>query len=311
MVGCTRQSVNKLLGQFTDDGLVRLERDAHRRHRPRRAGRDRAPLGGRRLGRAVGRPAIRSALEQDRRRGERRPGPALAPGQERQSAARRARRPGVTTAMRTAVSAAPVAGPHGQPDVGAARSPSDPSGMGHVGRGVVGPGRRTVRRDRLGDGQPRDVAEQRRDLAARSRSRRWPGASRGPRARRRWPPTRSSRRSPRRGRRGARRRPPPPARRASRRPPSSSATAETRTSTASARAYVATSGIGPTQQLLAEDLGDLRLADAGQPERPAGDVRAEAPSPGARGSDVVRPHRPHLARRAGQRDDDPCRRSGA
>lgn len=27
MVGCTRQSVNKLLGQFTDDGLIRLERD--------------------------------------------------------------------------------------------------------------------------------------------------------------------------------------------------------------------------------------------------------------------------------------------
>lgn len=27
MVGCTRQSVNKLLGQFTDHGLVRLERD--------------------------------------------------------------------------------------------------------------------------------------------------------------------------------------------------------------------------------------------------------------------------------------------
>ncbi len=27
MVGCTRQSVNKLLGQFADDGLVRLERD--------------------------------------------------------------------------------------------------------------------------------------------------------------------------------------------------------------------------------------------------------------------------------------------
>ena len=27
MVGCTRQSVNKLLGQFTDDRLVRLERD--------------------------------------------------------------------------------------------------------------------------------------------------------------------------------------------------------------------------------------------------------------------------------------------
>jgi CRP-like cAMP-binding protein len=27
MVGCTRQSVNKLLGQFTDDGLLRLERE--------------------------------------------------------------------------------------------------------------------------------------------------------------------------------------------------------------------------------------------------------------------------------------------
>ncbi len=27
MVGCTRQSVNKLLGQFTDDGLVRMDRD--------------------------------------------------------------------------------------------------------------------------------------------------------------------------------------------------------------------------------------------------------------------------------------------
>jgi CRP-like cAMP-binding protein len=27
MVGCTRQSVNKLLGQFADDGLVRVDRD--------------------------------------------------------------------------------------------------------------------------------------------------------------------------------------------------------------------------------------------------------------------------------------------
>jgi CRP/FNR family cyclic AMP-dependent transcriptional regulator len=27
MVGCTRQSVNKLLGQFTDDGLVRQDRE--------------------------------------------------------------------------------------------------------------------------------------------------------------------------------------------------------------------------------------------------------------------------------------------
>jgi len=27
MIGCTRQSVNKLLGLFSDDGLIRLERD--------------------------------------------------------------------------------------------------------------------------------------------------------------------------------------------------------------------------------------------------------------------------------------------
>jgi CRP-like cAMP-binding protein len=27
MIGCTRQSVNKLLGMFSDDGLIRLERD--------------------------------------------------------------------------------------------------------------------------------------------------------------------------------------------------------------------------------------------------------------------------------------------
>jgi CRP-like cAMP-binding protein len=28
MIGCTRQSVNKLLGMFTDDGLIRLERES-------------------------------------------------------------------------------------------------------------------------------------------------------------------------------------------------------------------------------------------------------------------------------------------
>ena len=28
MIGATRQSVNKLLGQFGDDGLIRIERDA-------------------------------------------------------------------------------------------------------------------------------------------------------------------------------------------------------------------------------------------------------------------------------------------
>jgi CRP/FNR family transcriptional regulator, cyclic AMP receptor protein len=28
MVGCTRQSVNRVIGQFTDDGLIRIERDS-------------------------------------------------------------------------------------------------------------------------------------------------------------------------------------------------------------------------------------------------------------------------------------------
>jgi Crp-like helix-turn-helix protein len=28
MIGCTRQSVNKLLGIFTDDHLIRLDRDS-------------------------------------------------------------------------------------------------------------------------------------------------------------------------------------------------------------------------------------------------------------------------------------------
>ena len=67
MVGCTRQSVNKLLGQFADDGLVRLDRegivviDLTDCRRPRRG----AVRG------AHARP--RSASEQDRRRGEGRP----------------------------------------------------------------------------------------------------------------------------------------------------------------------------------------------------------------------------------------------
>ena len=46
MVGCTRQSVNKLLGQFTDDGLIRLERDAIVVADVRRADRDLSPLAG-------------------------------------------------------------------------------------------------------------------------------------------------------------------------------------------------------------------------------------------------------------------------
>ena len=28
MVGCTRQSANRVIGQFTDDGLIRVDRDS-------------------------------------------------------------------------------------------------------------------------------------------------------------------------------------------------------------------------------------------------------------------------------------------
>ena len=91
MIGCTRQSVNKLLGMFTDDGLIRLERDRivildldglHAGRPPLTrsgpAGRLRAPP-------AVAQRA-RSAVEQDVGRDERRPEPALRPAEEREPA---------------------------------------------------------------------------------------------------------------------------------------------------------------------------------------------------------------------------------
>ena len=76
MVGCTRQSVNKLLGQFADDGLVRVDRDGILRPRPGRAGRRLASLSARRP-RSVGRlAAVAERLEQHGRRGQRRARPA-------------------------------------------------------------------------------------------------------------------------------------------------------------------------------------------------------------------------------------------
>ena len=58
------------------------------------------------------------------------------------------------------------------------------------------------------------------------------------------------------------------------------------------------------QQRLAEQIRDGRLADPGQAQRAARDVRARAAVAEPR-QDLRLPDRAHLARRAGQRDDDP------
>ncbi len=88
------------------------------------------------------------------------------------------------------------------------------------------------------------------------------------------------------------------------RPPAvrSSPNAETRTSTASTRAYVATSGFGAPEQLVAEQSA---TADSPMPVsriRPGDKVATEAALRQAR-QDPLAPHRPHLARRSGERDD--------
>ena len=66
--------------------------------------------------------------------------------------------------------------------------------------------------------------------------------------------------------------------------------------------------VGRPEHRLAEELGDLRLADPGQPVGPRRDLGPE-PERIEAGHDLVGPHRAHLARRAGQRDDDPAVRT--
>ncbi len=149
--------------------------------------------------------------------------------------------------------------------------------MGHVGGGIVRSGCPTVRRDRLADRQPRHVAEQRRDLPA------GPDLDHG--------------QSPATGRQ-----PGPdglgPGRRALRPDVVPEPIDDDRCGPLHVRRgvgdLVGDRGhahvdrfrpgvgrdlrVGATQQLVPEDLGDLRLAHAGQPERPADEVRAEAPA---------------------------------
>ena len=86
----------------------------------------------------------------------------------------------------------------------------------------------------------------------------------------------------------------------------SSATAEIRTSTASTRAYVATIGLVGPQQVArrgARRPAIRRSRPAGTSGWPTG---APRPSACRRGTRLVGPHRAHLARRTGQRHDDPA-----
>ncbi len=64
-------------------------------------------------------------------------------------------------------------------------------------------------------------------------------------------------------------------------------------------------GVDGPKQGLTQQLRDHRFADAGEPQRP--DLGLEPdPSAGEPRHDLVRPHRAHLARRSGQRDDHPA-----
>ena len=61
--------------------------------------------------------------------------------------------------------------------------------------------------------------------------------------------------------------------------------------------------VGRPQERVAEQIGDLRLADPRQPVGPRGDLGTETVVLES-WHDVVGPHRAHLARRTRQRDDD-------
>ena len=132
MVGCTRQSVNKLLGQFADDGLVRLDREGIAGPRPARAGRRRAALS------AASAGGLAERLEQDRGRGEGRPRASHRTGQEHE-APDAALAGGRDDRDRDRRVAGPRPGPDGQPDLGAAQLAGAPRVADEVvGRRVVG-----------------------------------------------------------------------------------------------------------------------------------------------------------------------------
>ncbi len=115
-----------------------------------------------------------------------------------------------------------------------------------------------------------------------------PGASTGHRS--------MSRRRARRCTRPATAPPPPrPARRGRRPPTPPSPTALMRRSTASTARVGRHLRVGPSQAVLADEVGQRRLADAAEAQRDRGPIEPDAPFAKAR-QDVVPPHRLHLRR---------------
>ena len=214
-------------------------------------------------------------------------------------------------------------GPDGQADVrpaelaGPSRIADEVVGRCLVGRigGRRAPGRGRTRGRTRGPSRPGPRRRSIRRSAATRRRRTTPRCSHRCRSR----PPRASSRARRGGRRSRRSRSSRPSPRRSRRA-CSSTTAGRRFDERLGRHRLDRDGrdpdvdrldpgvrgddrIGRPEHRLAEQLGDLRLADPGQPVRPGRDRRSQAERLEA-GHGLVGPHRAHLARRTGQRDDD-------
>ena len=146
MVGCTRQSVNKLLGQFTDDGLVRLDREGIAVIGPGRADGGLAPLSAASARRRVGRASVSSRTAAAARAARERP---IGPVRKTTRRTRRSPR-GVDDRDRDGRVAGPRPGADRQPDLGAAELAGAPREADEVvgrprrrpvvGVGVVGAG---------------------------------------------------------------------------------------------------------------------------------------------------------------------------
>ena len=197
MVGCTRQSVNKLLGQFTDDGYLRLEREAivvTDLDGPRAGV---APLGVR-AGSVAGARSVSSRIAAAASAARLRP---LAPSRK---TSRRCRRlpAGVTTATDDRGVAAPRRHAQRQPDLGAAER-HRPPGV-RLERVRPGPASSPARR------RPASRAPSAPGVSAASASlKRSQGTS--PNSAASWPavPISTTDEASSRARRGARRSPPP------------------------------------------------------------------------------------------------------
>ena len=301
MVGCTRQSVNKLLGLFTDDGLIRLDRD----------GIVVIDLDGLTATARRCSPAVRSRGAGRAARSPRRVPRAGVPRPPPRNARRRSRwvRSGSTTTTVTAVSSprarpghatptslpptsrplpASASSPSVEPACGVVAAMPDMAGASASGwwaaAGASGASVSARRSHGTSPSSPAKLppvptsttaAVQPRSASAAPIASRPGGLALGPDVLLEEPRTRSAAASTRSAAAAAHLR------------------AEIRTSTASARAYVATIGFGRPEQLLAEQVRDRRLADPRQPERPAA---MSAPAPLAEAGQDVPAHIGRISR---------------